>query len=193
VEHANPYAAPRARVEPTGADEAHAHPARIRDWVLAGAFDVFVMFLCGFALMIAIAWLIGRVETASFKDEFTASMAAFSVGSFGLAAVGLLYAPLMEASAWQATLGKRRRRICLVTPSGERVSFVRALWRHLVHLLTLAVCLVFPPLVVALVAVNGVLLRFGQSRQTIHDMAAGVRLVSVASDRASPSRQGSSS
>jgi uncharacterized RDD family membrane protein YckC len=191
MEHANPYAAPTARVERTGADEAHAHPARIRDWLLAGAFDVFVMSLAGAVLMIGVAWLLGSAGGAVNDGEMSARMAGLSAGFFALGAVGLLYAPLLESSAWQATLGKRRRRICLVTSSGERVGFGRALRRHLVHVATLAICLVFPPLVLALIAANGVLLRFGPTRQTLHDMAAGVHLVSVAPDRGSPWLRGS--
>jgi uncharacterized RDD family membrane protein YckC len=80
---------------------------------------------------------------AAFVDYFVTlaavTAARLSFGLIGLLAVlplVLTYYPLMEASPWQATLGKRMCGLSVVTLRGERIGVLRAFLRYFAKFLS---------------------------------------------------------
>jgi uncharacterized RDD family membrane protein YckC len=74
----------------------------------------------------------------------------------------LLYYPVMESSRWQATLGKRFCGLIVVNLDGKRISFVRALVRHLGRYLS-----------GALFGIGFLLIALRSDRRGLHDLIAG--------------------
>ncbi len=85
-----------------------------------------------------------------------------------LVALGLawIYAASMEASRWQATLGKRWAGIKVTDPYGERISFLRATGRHAAKFLSALPC--FLGFAMALFSSRGL---------TLHDRLADTRVI----------------
>lgn len=177
----NPYTPPAAVVArdeslPEGGDPAHA-----RQWFLAGLVDFVIVYVTGGVATIPVAWAVDAMFPGVWRAGGAEGLFAFARAyTIAGGAVFLLYYPLLECSAWQATLGKRLLGVRLALAEGRRLTFVRALGRHLAHVgLVLATLVVFPLLPLIVFAVNAGLLAFGPRRQTLHDMLAGVRLVRV--------------
>lgn len=179
----NPYAPPRAPVALEACASEGGEPARAAQWFLAGLVDFVIVYVLGgvatipFALAVDTAipgvWRAG----GSGPDGLLAFARAYTIAG---GAVFLLYYPLLECSAWQATLGKRLLGVRLALAEGRPLTFVRALGRHLAHVgLVFATLVLFPLLPLIVFAVNAGLLAFGPRRQTLHDMVASVRLVRV--------------
>jgi uncharacterized RDD family membrane protein YckC len=163
---------------PEGGDPAHA-----RQWFLAGLADFVIVYVTGGVATIPVALVVDALMPGALRaggagpDGLLAFARAYAIAG---GAVFLLYYPLLECSALQATLGKRLLGVRLSVGDGRRLTFVRALGRHLAHVgLVLATLVVFPLLPLIVFAVNAGLLAFGPRRQTLHDMLAGVRLVRV--------------
>lgn len=83
--------------------------------------------------------------------------------------VSLAYAALLEASGWQATLGKRLVGIKVTDLQGRRITRWRAVLRHVAQLLS-AACLML----------GYVMAAFTQRRQCLHDKLAGTLVVRAA-------------
>jgi len=118
-----------------------------------------------------------RLQYASFWSRLVAGIvdAFFVLMSSYLAAMLLgyilalvvillvlcLYAPLMEGSARQATLGKTGMRLKVADMDGRRITYAQAFGRH------------FGKLVSMIIAFGGYFMMFGNDkRQTLHDRMA---------------------
>lgn len=178
----NPYTPPRAPVAPEDPLPEGGEPARLGQWFMAGFVDFMIVYVAGAVATIPFALAVDAVIPSVWRaggsgpDGLFAFTRAYTIAA---GAVFLLYYPLLECSAWQATLGKRLLGVRLAIAEGRRLTFIRALGRHLAHVgLVLATLVVFPLLPLIVLAVNAGLLTFGR-RQTLHDLIAGVRLVRV--------------
>ena len=181
VSEMNPYAPPQAPVAPEQSVPEGGEPARAVQWFLAGFLDFAIVYVVGAVATIPVALAGDAMFPGVWRGGGAEGLFAF-VRAYTIAggAVFLLYYPLLECSALQATFGKRLLGVRLSVAGGRRLTFVRALGRHLAHVgLVLATLVVFPVLPLIVFAVNAGMLAFGSRRQTLHDMLAGVRLVRV--------------
>jgi uncharacterized RDD family membrane protein YckC len=181
VSELNPYAPPTAvvaRDEPASPRNEPAHPVQ---WFLAGLVDFVIAYVAGGVATIPVAWIVDAMFPGVWRAGGAEGLFAFARAyTIAGGAVFLLYYPMLECSAWQATLGKRLLGVRLALAEGRRLTFIRALGRHLAHVgLVLVTLVVFPLLPLIVLAVNAGLLAFGPRRQTLHDMLVGVRLVRV--------------
>ena len=95
--------------------------------------------------------------------------ARLSFGLIGLVAVlplVLTYYPLMEASPWQATLGKRMTGLTVVTLRGERMGVLRAFSRYFAKFVS---GLFF--------GIGFLMVAWTERRRGLHDMIAGTLVV----------------
>jgi uncharacterized RDD family membrane protein YckC len=130
------------------------------------------------------------------SSALTRPITAELVGFLTLTGPVILYFALTEASAWQATLGKRALRIVVVGPGGTRLPVGRAMVREVVRFLPweMAHALIWPlalpphkeplPLTIGgfavvylLVFVYLVSLFVGSQHRTIYDRIAGSRVI----------------
>jgi uncharacterized RDD family membrane protein YckC len=89
-----------------------------------------------------------------------------SLASIGIAyalslIVSLAYYTLMEASVWQATVGKRIVGLSVATESGARLSLGRALFRNLCKVIS-----------VVILMIGGIMAAFTKRKQGLHDILA---------------------
>jgi uncharacterized RDD family membrane protein YckC len=124
---------------------------------------------------IDVAWF--GIPNRRAEGEF-AAFSAFSMAA--LAATALLYYPLMECSRWQGTFAKRRLALRVVDLEGGRISFLRALARHVVRVAPLVAWLASPSrgtffVLVAVLAASSVGAARG-NRRALHDLAMGTRV-----------------
>ncbi len=87
---------------------------------------------------------------------------AFPVALLVALPLVLLYYPVMESSRWQATIGKRFCGLTVVNLGGKRISFVRALMRHLAKYLS-----------GALFGIGFLMIAVRSDRRGLHDLIAG--------------------
>jgi uncharacterized RDD family membrane protein YckC len=78
----------------------------------------------------------------------------------------ILYFPLMESSAWQATLGKRAVNIKVTDMDGNRISFGKALGRFFAKLLSATI-----------LYIGFFMAGFTERKQALHDMVASTLVV----------------
>jgi uncharacterized RDD family membrane protein YckC len=90
---------------------------------------------------------------------------AFRPAWFVVLPLVLLYYPVLESSRWQATLGKRFYGLSVVTPWGTRISFVRALVRHLAKYLS-----------GALFGIGYLMIAWRSDKRGLHDLIAGTHV-----------------
>lgn len=159
------------------------------DYVVISAY---LVALVGLSVAIAQTGA-GPGFRALFSNPNSAELTAFLL----LVLPVLLYFAVFESSRWQATWGKRVLGLRVVTTSGARVSFLRALWRNALKLIPWELthaCLwripgwpfapETPPLwitvglilVWVVVAVYVLSLVFSRTGQTLYDWLAGVRV-----------------
>jgi uncharacterized RDD family membrane protein YckC len=126
---------------------------------------IFFLFGLG-ALTVELQGLIERTDPESMRQEWLLLDRDFKRLLF-LVALGLawLYAASMEASPWQATIGKLWVGIKVTDAQGERVGFLRATGRHLAKFLSALPC--FLGFAVALFSSRGL---------TLHDRLADTRV-----------------
>jgi uncharacterized RDD family membrane protein YckC len=170
-----------------------ASPARrIAAWLL----DYLVIL--AYLIVLTAASLITQVSPAAsvFSSALTKPITAELVGFLTLTGPVILYFAITEASAWQATLGKRALRIVVVGPGGARLPFVRAILREAVRFLpwemahSLIWPLALPPHLEPLpVTIGGfavvylllfaylVSLLVGSEHRTVYDRLAGSRVL----------------
>jgi uncharacterized RDD family membrane protein YckC len=101
------------------------------------------------------------IIAASLVDESLAALASFAyfIGA-------LLYWPLMEASARQATLGKQLLGLQVTDGAGERLSFVRSLLRNIAKIISAI------PLYIGFL-----LAAFTSRKQALHDIITNCMVV----------------
>jgi uncharacterized RDD family membrane protein YckC len=78
----------------------------------------------------------------------------------------ILYFPLMESSAWQATLGKRAVNIKVTDTDGNRISFGKALGRFFAKILSAAI-----------LYIGFFMAGFTERKQALRDMVVGTLVV----------------
>ena len=83
-----------------------------------------------------------------------------------LAALGWLYAALMESSHWQGTLGQQVLGIQVTDLKGRRISFLRATGRHFGQLVSFL-----------LLGLGFLMIAFTVHKQALHDKLAGCLLI----------------
>jgi uncharacterized RDD family membrane protein YckC len=113
---------------------------------------------------------IGRRAAALLIDLMILSvpmlLGAVFIPFAGAIVVSFLYAPVMESSALQATIGKYWLGIQVVGKRGERIAFRHALIRYLVkNLSTLLVCIGY------------LMALFSRRNHTLHDRLSGTEVV----------------
>ncbi|MCE0496657.1 MAG: RDD family protein [Methylacidiphilales bacterium] len=127
-----------------------------------------IIFLFGLgALTVELQGLIERSDPESMRQEWLLLDRDFH-RLLLLVALGLawIYAASLEASPWQATIGKLWVGIKVTDAEGERVSFMRATGRHLGKFLSALPC--FLGFAVALFSSRGL---------TLHDRLADTRVI----------------
>lgn len=133
---------------------------------------------------------------SGFSSALARPTTAELVGFLTLTGPVILYFALTEASAWQATLGKRALRIVVVGPGGRPLPFGRAIIREVVRFLPweMAHALIWPlalpphleplpvtiggfAMVYLIVFAYLVSLFVGSEHRTIYDRIAGSRVM----------------
>jgi len=78
-------------------------------------------------------------------------------------------APLMEASKWQGTIGKRILKLQITDKEGDRITFLRAFWRNIMRTLVLYSYGLIIPLVIQY-------FRFNKTKKMFHDELSGTEI-----------------
>jgi uncharacterized RDD family membrane protein YckC len=181
----NPYSPPRSVVERTESERETEAPAGAHAgaWLLAGLADLVIMQFVAVAGMLVISLLLLQLAPDLVRPGYAEldGLDTFVVPStIATGAVLLLYHPLLEASPWRASLGKRLCGLRLAVAPGRRITLVRALARHVANLgMILCAVMVSPLLLLGLLAANAVMITVTPRGQALHDLATGVRLVRV--------------
>ena len=156
-----PSAAPGEEISKAPEPAASAwRPAYAGFWLRLAAFaiDVFLMFTS--------ILLIASLSPARFEKlfppvtSFTELPQPSPAALLGLALFGCLYFAIFEASAWQATPGKRIFRLSVTDTRGRRLSFGRALLRNLARQLS------------GIFFIGYVMIGFTAKKQALHDLLA---------------------
>lgn len=129
-------------------------------WRRVAAYIVDSIVIFAFVALSAVA--------GAILEGTLAPKSGLAIGIFYLAAIlaGLLYAPLFESSAYQATPGKIALGIKVTGLDGKRISFLRAFGRHLARFLSEFVfCLGY------------LIIPFTEKKQAFHDILAGTLVV----------------
>jgi uncharacterized RDD family membrane protein YckC len=167
-------------------------------WRRVAAWMLDYLVILAYLIVLTAASLITQVSPSAsvLSSALTKPITAELVGFLTLTGPVILYFAITEASAWQATLGKRALRIVVVGPGGMRLSFGRAIVREAVRFLPweLAHSLIWPlalpphlePLPVTiggfavvylLLIVYLVSLFAGSEHRTVYDRLAGSRVL----------------
>jgi uncharacterized RDD family membrane protein YckC len=77
-----------------------------------------------------------------------------------------IVAPIMESSKWRGTIGKRILKLQITNRDGERISFLRALWRNIMRTIVLYSYLFVVPLLIQY-------FRFNKTKKLFHDELSG--------------------
>jgi uncharacterized RDD family membrane protein YckC len=166
-------------------------------WRRIAAWMLDYLVILAYLIVVTAASLVTQTSPAAsvFSSALTRPITAELVGFLTLTAPVILYFAITEASAWQATLGKRALRIVVVGPGGTRLPFGRAIVREVVRFLPweMAHALIWPlalpprleplPLTIAgfaavylLLFVYLVSLFVGSEHRTVYDRLAGSRV-----------------
>jgi uncharacterized RDD family membrane protein YckC len=127
-----------------------------------------ILFLFGLgAMTVQLQGWIERTDPESMRQEWLLLDRDFKRLLF-LVAIGLawIYAASLEASRWQATIGKLWAGIKVTDAEGERISFLRATGRHLAKFLSALPC--FLGFAMAIFSSQGL---------TLHDRLADTRVI----------------
>jgi uncharacterized RDD family membrane protein YckC len=120
------------------------------DGILLGIVQVIVNFI-----------FLGTVMNNNFMSSGTATM----IYLFNLL-VGLLYSTLLESSSKQATIGKMAVGIRVTDLNGERISFGRALGRHLSKFISAII-----------LGIGYIMAAFDEKKRALHDKMAGTYVI----------------
>jgi uncharacterized RDD family membrane protein YckC len=130
--------------------------------VAAASVDLILISIVNFGIGV----ILGVAVAGSPSSANTVTTIAGLIG-FG---VGLLYYPIMESSDSQATFGKRAVGIKVTDLYGRRISFGRALGRHVAQ----GVCWLT-------LGLGYLMASFTERKQALHDMIAGTLVVRTSS------------
>ena len=165
-------------------------------WVLVAAFALDYVFIAAYLLLlVGLGWGANRLWPTLRKSLFASPLSGHIV-SFVLVTLPVaLYFALSEASAQQATWGKRKLGLQVIGPDGTRISLGRSLGRtalkfipwELAHTLIWQVRFATPGegvwisagfvLVWVLVGANLVSLWWRSNHQTLYDWLAGTYVI----------------
>ena len=167
-------------------------------WRRVAAWMLDYLVILAYLIVLTAASFVTQLTPAApvFRSALTKPITAELVGFLTLTGPVILYFAITEASAWQATLGKRALRIVVVGPGGTRLPFGRAIVREAVRFLPweMAHALIWPlalpphlePLSVTiggfavvylLLIVYLVSLFVGSEHRTVYDRLAGSRVL----------------
>ncbi len=139
-------------------------------WRRFGAYIVdSIILTIGLGIVFFVLNMVGLqiLETADYSadaDELSAA-AAFSlspVATIILIAVSILYFPVLESSAMQATPGKLALGIKVTDLQGNRISFLRSLGRNLGKIVSSII-----------LCIGYIMAGFTARKQALHDIMAG--------------------
>jgi len=165
-------------------------------WARITAFAFDYILIAGYLiLVVALSSLVNALFPAFARQVFANPLSGQITGFFLVTLPVCLYFALLESSAWQATWGKRRKRLRVIRSDGARLSRSRAISRtalkfipwELAHMCIWQISFAPPepsPLITAgfalvwiLVGANVVSLLMSQTHQTLYDWLAGTFVV----------------
>jgi uncharacterized RDD family membrane protein YckC len=167
-------------------------------WRRLAAWMLDYLVILAYLIVLTAASLVTELSPAAsvFSSTLTKPITAELVGFLTLTGPVILYFAITEASAWQATLGKRALRIVVVGPGGTRLPFGRAIVRELVrflpwemahsliwplalppHLEPVAVTIAGFAVVYLLLFIYLISLFVGSEHRTVYDRLAGSRVL----------------
>lgn len=102
----------------------------VRFWALTIDSTLLFFVFAIFSILFAIFSGVGRIVAWPFSFfSFEWQGGFVSLGLIKMTLVGWFYFALMESSGWQATVGKKLFRLCVVTEGGDRITLRRATLR----------------------------------------------------------------
>ena len=103
-------------------------------WIRLAAYLIDALAMGAISIALAFAGaLVAAAQGASSETQFVVGALIFFMGRYP---IGALYFAVMESSPNQATLGKMALGLKVTKTSGERISFLRALWRVFVKMVS---------------------------------------------------------
>lgn len=165
-------------------------------WARLTAFALDYILIAGYLIcVVALSSVINTLLPTILPRAFANPLSGQITGFFLVTLPVTLYFALLEASAWQATWGKRRKGLRIIRRDGSRPSYTRAIGRTVLKFIPweLAHTCIWQitfapqepsPLIIAglalvwiLVGANVVSLLISQTRQTLYDRMAGTFVV----------------
>ena len=137
-------------------------------WIRVGAYSIdgVVLYLIVLVIERIVSLLAGFFSGLVGVGEAVPAAAPAGLDVILDLFVGMVYFTVFPASPWQATPGKRLRRIHLIVADGGRITVPRAIGRYLAYLLSgLALGLGF------------MLAGWTAEKRALHDMICGTRVV----------------
>ena len=135
--------------------------------VCASIIDGVILMVGGFVGGGVIGFVLGFALAAagSFQQQEIQTICGIMGGAFGMV-LNWLYYTLLEASGWQATLGKKALGLKVETEGGKRISWGVANARY------------WSKIISALILFIGFLMAaFTEKKQALHDKIAGTLVV----------------
>lgn len=141
-------------------------------WV-AQILDFIILYIINWIVITPILAAVGfgvasandfDLESMSEGDmiaAFTALMGALVAGSIALYVIRVLYGAFMESSKFQATIGKLAVGIKVTGTDGSRLTFVKALLRHIGKIVSGMI-----------IFIGYIMAAFTEKKQALHDMIA---------------------
>lgn len=167
-------------------------------WVRITAFAFDYILIAGYLILVVALGSLVNAFSPSIARQVFANPLSGQLASFCLVTLPVsLYFALLEASAWQATWGKRRKRLRVIRTDGTRLSRLRAISRTALKFIPweLAHTCIWQinfapqepsPLIAAgfalvwiLVGANVVSLLMSRTHQTLYDWLVGTLVVTA--------------
>jgi uncharacterized RDD family membrane protein YckC len=165
-------------------------------WARLTAFALDYILIVGYLIcVVALSSVVNALFPTILPWAFANPLSGQIIGFFLVTLPVTLYFALLEASAWQATWGKRRKGLRVIRRDGSRLSYTRAIGRNVLKFIPWELAhtciwqITFAPqepsplitagfaLVWILVGANVVSLLIRQTRQTLYDRMAGTFVV----------------
>lgn len=141
-------------------------------WV-AQIIDFIILYIINWIVITPILAAVGfgvasanNFDFASMSEgdmiaAFTALMGALVAGSIALYIIRVVYGAVMESSKFQATIGKLAVGIKVTGTDGSRLTFVKALLRHIGKIVSGFI-----------IFIGYIMAAFTEKKQALHDMIA---------------------
>ena len=149
----------KARSTSSMSRDQYAPPAGNGARLVAAILDSLVLMIALLLLIVPMVFLFEISDSQQADDTMEALIGLVLIGAYFV--VNLLYPVVLEASKWQATIGKRVVGLRVTYSVGHRISLGQAIGRNIIKGL---VNLIFWPLILVIV--------FSRRRQGLHDMVA---------------------